>query len=88
MARATNAPEEIKMTRTTFAGAIAIALISCCGAGLALADNSPAPPRTATADIPNPERMMARGTDLRPCQPGRHSEFSRLSGGYHCMRNP
>jgi hypothetical protein len=31
---------------------------------------------------------MARGTDLRPCRAGRHSEFSRLTGGYHCVRNP
>ena len=76
------------MTRTTFAGAIALALISCCGAGPALADNSPSPTRAATADDSNTMRMVPRGTDLRPCEPGRHSEFSRLSGGYHCMRNP
>jgi hypothetical protein len=79
---------EMTMTRKILAGAIALALVSCCGARLALADNSPVPSRAAMTEGANPERAMPRGTDLRPCEPGKHSEFSRLSGGYHCMRNP
>lgn len=77
------------MTRKTLAGAMAFALISFCGATFALADDpnsQPRPSLTSADSASGPQ--MARGTDLRPCQPGQHSEFSRLTGGYRCVRNP
>ncbi len=76
------------MMRKTLVGAIAFALISSSTATFALAQSANSSRKVVTVDD-NPMRpMMERGTDLRPCKPGNHSEFSRLTGGYRCVRNP
>jgi len=69
-----------------FVGAAAILLV-CLPAGAFAADSMDVS-RQATAKVDDAGRpSMVRGTDLKPCKPGTHSEFSRLSGGYHCMPN-
>jgi len=41
-----------------------------------------------SADESSAKPSMPPGTDLRPCKPGTHSEFSHLTGGYWCAANP
>ncbi len=69
----------------------ATATVLLCLPASALAgmgDPDPNPPVAASAYASSDKPSMARGTDLRPCKPGTYSEFSRLTGGYHCVRNP
>ncbi|HEY1940809.1 MAG TPA: hypothetical protein VGH40_01685 [Roseiarcus sp.] len=74
------------MIRKTLVGAMAFALISSSAVTLALAQSADSSRKAVDYGAVRP--MMERGTDLRPCKPGSHSEFSRLTGGYHCVRNP
>ena len=76
------------MIRKTLVGAMAFALISSSAATLALAESADAPRKVGTVEDGSMRPMMERGTDLRPCKPGSHSEFSHLTGGYRCVRNP
>jgi hypothetical protein len=80
---------EAMMIRKTLVGAMAFALISSSAATLALAESADASRKAATVEDGSVRpMMMERGTDLRPCKPGNHSEFFHLTGGYRCVRNP
>jgi Spy/CpxP family protein refolding chaperone len=77
------------MTRKILVAATALALFVSAAATAARADGPDSSQRPTIAGDDGASRpMMARGTDLRPCKPGTHSEFSRLTGGYRCARNP
>jgi hypothetical protein len=74
------------MKTRNYVGAAALLLVSL-PAGVFAADGSDAS-RQPAANVDDAARpAMVRGTDLRPCKPGTHSEFSRLTGGYRCMPN-
>lgn len=69
--------------------ATALALLWLPAGALATANGADWAQRAAASgDAGSARPEMARGTDLRPCRPGTHSEFSRLTGGYYCLRNP
>jgi len=65
--------------------AMAVVALSSLGATFALAGGPDVQPRPSMTEDGRPS--IARGTDLRPCKPGTHSEFSRLTGGYRCAPN-
>ncbi len=70
-------------------GATAIALLWLPASGFAGVDSPGSDQQVAASANGSSERpMMPRGTDLRPCKPGTHSEFSHQTGGYRCVRNP
>ncbi len=66
------------------------AVLLCIATGATAGSDGPdAHSRVVVSGYASSEKpMMARGTDLRPCKPGTHSEFSRLTGGYRCAHNP
>ena len=76
------------MTRKTLVQAMAFALISSSTMTFAFANSVDSSHKNATIDDGSARPIMERGTDLRPCKPGSRSEFSHLTGGYHCVRNP
>jgi hypothetical protein len=69
-------------------GAAAIALLWFSANALAGAVGPDSNRSVATAGYSGSAKLtIAPGTDLRPCESGTHSEFSRLTGGYRCARN-
>jgi hypothetical protein len=78
--------KEIAMKIRNFVGTAAFVL-ALLPAGVFAADGQDASRRPA-ANVDDAGRpAIVRGTDLRPCKPGTHSEFSHLTGGYRCMPN-
>ena len=70
-------------------GATAIVLLWLPASAFAGVDSPTSAQQVAgSADGSSEKPSLPRGTDLRPCKPGTHSEFSRLTGGYRCDRNP
>jgi hypothetical protein len=78
--------KEIAMKIRNLVGAATLVLV-CLPVGVFAADGPDVSrqPTVTAGDAGRPS--MARGTDLRPCKPGTHSEFSRMTGGYRCMPN-
>ncbi len=69
-------------------GATAIVLLSLPASAVAgMAGQGSTQQVAGSADGNSEKPSMPRGTDLRPCKPGMHSEFAHLTGGYRCAAN-